>query len=171
LNPKVFKTFWYQVPLFPILAMLAGVGVDALYRLVLQHWPKTGFPTSVLWAYIGILFIFPYLGIIEHISHPGEVSKFDRYAYSMKILEKDHPELREYSILTKRWYIMHAKFYQLAFQKKGFDIDIRRDYSYQPNDVVLVCYNDPKAEMRERYELEILLDHRGCQTLRVIDDR
>jgi 4-amino-4-deoxy-L-arabinose transferase-like glycosyltransferase len=165
------KTFWYQAPLFPILAMLAGVGLDAIYRLVLQHWPKTGFPTSVLWAYIGILFIFPYLGIIEHISHPGEVSKFDRYAYSMKILEKDHPELREYSILTKRWYIMHAKFYQLAFQKKGFDIDIRRDYSYQPNDVVLVCYNDPKAEMRERYELEILLDHRGCQTLRVIGDR
>lgn len=158
------KLAWYDLPVFPFLSLLAAVGWTkvVLHRLRQTSWGKK-WMTRNPWlpaAATILLLLFPYLFTLKYCMRPDPAKYSGTEAYGHYI-EKMEAE-RDYYI-TSMFYRPDIRFYQLAYQTRGYDIRLfHNKYPPDAGQKVMICGDKERQVVEETGAFDILHQQGKC---------
>jgi 4-amino-4-deoxy-L-arabinose transferase-like glycosyltransferase len=171
---------WYDAPVYPLLAMLVGIGLSFLYRvLVVRFSPNPSLLRQVLYGlcFFIIFFAFPYQQKLTRIAQVQETDIEEKYGLVVRDLAQQHPEWRKY-VLAHDSYQAQFLFSMHAYQQKGFALtaEKRREFpndtlflaAFQSAEKVLVFQKEIEALLQTRYELEWLYTRDEYKLYRIV---
>lgn len=166
------KLEWYDMPIYPCLAMIVGIILSILYE-VLKKWigqthqilSQRIFPVYFM---VGI-FILPYQQIINQIYLPKTTEGKAQYAYMFKEISIKTPEFKTYNVCTDD-HRYHATFYKEIYQKeKKADIQIIKFSELKEGDKVVVCVPEILEEVTKQYSYKVLIQKKNCVFIKILD--
>lgn len=158
------KLAWYDASVYPPLALLAGL---ALYQF--DHWVADRRPRFRSWAAGGLfllLFAPAYAFTVHRCATARLEGAEEQYAYLMRKLAREFPDLTTYTVYCGPFNGQVAFYTRWYNDRKGYDIRVATNFAegdFRPGDRVLVCREEKKAALRERFELAAVTGYYGCQ--------
>jgi 4-amino-4-deoxy-L-arabinose transferase-like glycosyltransferase len=153
------KLFWYDAPAFPLLALMAALGIDELRRqLVLDRSHARWLSLLLLFA----LLAFPYYRTVKRLHDQRNTDPQAAYGLFMRSI----PEQREY-LLTQMGYNATVLFYEKMYNRKGYRIRRQHPSHFQPGDTVLVCEPKAMALLEEWFYFDQLMEKESCRLLSI----
>lgn len=175
------KLSWYVLPVFPMLALIVGMGLERLYAGLLkvlhiaQH-TKAARMTLVLFGLS--LFTYPYLETVGRIYEAGIPPTEQNSELYRDFIRQLPPGEQEFTILYDQ-YNATAVFYQMLYNRKGYRIRTSMLHPPGPNlpmhpgthpkpdfkagDRVMVCEQGAKQYLEEGYEWDGLHYFHNCR--------
>ncbi|GAA4392468.1 ArnT family glycosyltransferase [Hymenobacter koreensis] len=171
------KLSWYDAPIYPLLALLAGAGITWAAQAVSAQYQWQLRPVIVL-----LLVLLVAAGpFADRLAHLRELHQ-RRYTVAA-LLYGQHlraqvtalPELRTYTLLRGNEFNDSPEFYRTAAQLElGHDIGRAAPWeagSLEPATVVVACGAEARKPWTQRYETQVLLQTDSCVTLRLVQRR
>ncbi|MEZ4991213.1 MAG: glycosyltransferase family 39 protein [Saprospiraceae bacterium] len=183
------KLSWYAMPVFPLLALIVGIGLERLY---------TGLNTFLkivpggISAYFSLLlfglafFTFPYLETVTRLYRAGVDPTEQHSELYRDFIRQLPPEEKNFTILYDQ-YNATAVFYRIFFNRRGYDIQtsmlhppgpelpmhpgIHSPPSFQSGDKVMVCEREAKTYLDKHYEWEALHYFHNCRMVEIRKSR
>lgn len=151
------KLQWYDAPLFPLLAVVTGLGVEKIIEFLNNRFK---FHQSL---FILILFSLPYFKTIKSVYAVSDSNPEHRYGPFMKEMS----EYKEYTIAHVS-YGAHFLFYQKAFNLDGYNIKNTWPSGLAEGETAMFCEDEPKRVLNEKYSFEVLEESRDCLLVKIV---
>jgi 4-amino-4-deoxy-L-arabinose transferase-like glycosyltransferase len=169
------KLTWYDAPIYPFLAVLAGVTLLQLYRLLAPH-VSSSLPSPIL-ASVCLLGLFwgPYAATMDRlISEIRTARKESATQYGRHVAGQvaSNPQLTTYTLADPSGYNASMEWYQVAARQRwNHQVAISYDApatAWQDGDVLVVCQGSLRHALRQQYDTEVLYAQDSCTTLRIL---
>ncbi len=155
------KCFWYDIALYPFLAVLAAVFVWRIFELLRRY-------TRPLLAYVFLccLLASPVIqiyriGYMPHETTDWEIDTHREAHYLRELLR--HPELmlsgRPYVVVDDGYHAHHL-FYVYRLRDGGYPVEMRCPEALRPGDVVICDKAETAAFLKRTFETELLQKER-----------
>ena len=164
------KTFWYLVPVFPIVALIIGLNMSYLITRLIDF---IGFkPNAVLSLMLfGIIFSLPYKSVMSKVVEHKYLPYYDFELEGAMVnkIGKELPEEKDYTILIRHVNPQTSMYVTWFNELKGYDlkIDIDPVESYRPGQKVLSCNYGLSEKIRRNYRYQALSDWRSCHLMEI----
>lgn len=167
---------WYDAPVFPLLAMLSGMGLTALLNASFKFFKlKTGWKKGLLFvSFILLFFSYPYYKIIEKVYQPN--TNPDKYGQVLKKLsEREDAPFNLFVFYA--WRNSSFLFYEKIYKEiKGWNIEscgVQGNFENcnsrpSPNQKILICNNSFKEEFEKTYQFRLLEEMYNCRLYEVL---
>jgi 4-amino-4-deoxy-L-arabinose transferase-like glycosyltransferase len=154
------KLEWYDLPMYPFLAILIGVFVHHVYSVLsAQSLFTTGIPSGIfLIIFSFLLFITPYSAMIKKNYQPVETWQDEDYTqivYFMKDALKGKYDLEGYRIVSGN-LTQHLLFYCYSLNAKGKKISLADIDRLNENEKVIAYQIRTKDFITQNYLTESL---------------
>ena len=171
------KLEWYDAPVFPLAAMIIALAFRQMWLITLPYLPSR--KTLVLLTFVKILataliFAIPYSTTIKSIYHKKWEYDTDIFAYQMKKLAEERPELKDYIIYCGSYDGQVGFYTRFWNEKKGYDIKVAEYWKediMQQGTHVLSCYREKLEKVKEGYKTETISTYEKCQVLHLLEAR
>ncbi|MDX5346277.1 MAG: glycosyltransferase family 39 protein [Hymenobacteraceae bacterium] len=168
------KLPWYMAPVFPVTAVLAGIGLCLLMQwLIIRFRVQNGFRFSAILTVV--FFAVPYFVVIQKIyaklnKDPQNTEM--QYGYFMDDLAVQ--QYTQYTLLRKDEYNAALEFYVFKYKQQGAHInaEFATDVpALQPQQKVATCDPAIRENIESNYETELLEENYGCGFYRIIREK
>ncbi len=145
------KLQWYDMPLFPLLAVLGGAGISFVIQQLFNEQR-----TKFKWAFLALIFLYPYKLMFDQ-SQANQVRKGEAKleANSVFLYEsiKSGESCKGIKVLHTNWN-GSLLFYKYKLKELGQDIEIVNDLNrFKRGDEVLVSDKELIQELQKKYSL------------------
>jgi 4-amino-4-deoxy-L-arabinose transferase-like glycosyltransferase len=159
---------WYDAPVYPLLAMLTGIGLSFVYKQLVVRFSET--PTllrQILYGFlfISLFFVLPYKKIFLNIYWTGEKDVEEKFGLLVKHLAENRPEWREYA-LAHNSYTAQFLFNMCIYNQKGYKLsgeateNVAKDSLFLNNlkieQKIVVFQQNVEKVLQSKYEIELL---------------
>jgi len=162
---------WYDAPVFPLLAMLSGLGLSIFLNALLHYFGlKAGWKKTTLVSIIFISFFsYPYYKIIDKVYKPN--NNKDNYGKFIERLSESEDFSKELFVFYT-WRISSFLFYEKAYNEmKGWNIKscgVRGnfencDHLPSQNQRVMICNVGFIKEFERNYKFKVLQQFDNCR--------
>lgn len=166
------KLYWYDVPLYPLFALIIGNMIKAMYDLVKSL--KAANPSKYyVVKYLGILplFIYPYSSIVRSSYKPVEENEGEwhtyRIEYYMQQAERGQRNLDNYS-LYYTLYEAPQLFYIDILNDKNQHVKLVRKADFKPGDNVFVSQKELDDSIKIKYDCQFLDSNHNVKSYHII---
>lgn len=165
---------WYDAPIFPLLAILIGLGLSIFYKNTKQHIGfKKEWKQVLLITFFTIgLFSFPYYKIVQKVYLPDE--NYDYYGIFFKQIEKFDISKNIFAYYSWRnsGYLFYEKVYR---DFKGWQIEScgyrgkmdKCDLQPRLDQQVLICNTGIQNAFEKKYDSEIIDRFKTCKLYQI----
>jgi len=166
------KLPWYDVPLYPFLAILIAVFIYYIFNLIKNfELTRQSFVMNIFpFIFLYFLFITPYRKIIEKTYKPQEYA-WDKDFYSIGYYLKDALKGRinvDNQYLLYEGYEIQNLFYLNLLNDKGVKISFKDWRNLAPSDKVIAHQPNVKKYVEENYAHEVLYTRGNIVTYKII---
>lgn len=169
------KLKWYDVPLYPFLAIISAVFIDFIFeyirnlKLINQKFRINIFP------YLFLVFIFfsPYQEIFAKTFKPQEYpwnKEPYKICYYLKDAIKGKYNLNDEFVLSDG-YSAHIQFYLNILNDKGIHVNFKNQKELKNGDIVIAYQEVIKKYIDEHYKYEILYTEDNLVKYKIYDRR
>ncbi len=167
------KLEWYEIPLFPFLAMLIAMGIFGIfYYLLIEPKLKTIF----LFPVMSFLFLFslsfvPYTKMVDKVYLPKEYpwdDEFYQLSYYLKHALNKLEETRAYNICYDGYHA-HILFYLNQLNDLGQQIGFKDWVFLEKGDLIIASQSNVKQYIEQYYIYELLSENKTIKKYRIID--
>ena len=166
---------WYDAPIYPALALLAALGIDALTQAAITHFRLPVLRPAV-WVVLSLLLFWgPYANLMQHMTTAHRLRyaeaelQFGRHLQRQRAAQ---PTLTSYTILDRAEYNGSKEWYGLMAQKLNNEQVAYRSPAdiaqLAPGEIVVVCHGNLRQQLLLQRKAEILLLQDSCATLRIL---
>jgi 4-amino-4-deoxy-L-arabinose transferase-like glycosyltransferase len=165
------KIVWYDVPLYPFLAIIIAVFIYYIFNLLKN---SKVFNQTLAFNVLPFLFLFlvgitPYQNILEKTykpkEHPTDAKIFE-LGYYLRDATKGKHDLNNKFVLYED-YKAHNLFYINVLKDKGVNVDFKDWTKLSPEDVVIVQQESLKDYLKNHYKFEILQEEGNVITYKI----
>ncbi len=154
------KLEWYDVPLYPFLAILVAVFLHFIFQwLQSLEWAKHTFAINVLpFLFLFLVGIGPYQKIFAKTYNPKEYDwdkDFYEISYFVKDAVRGNHNLDGQYILYDGYHL-HLLFYANILNDNGVRVSFKRWEELEAGDTVIANQNQVKQYLDEHYVHEII---------------
>lgn len=152
------KLEWYIAPIYPMLAILSAIGlkylfVDLLAKDVMKHHPKLKY---LGWALIVVITGYWTAEMVKDRYQPKDYWEVMEYERGLWQLKRDHPELKKFTVHTRReWYPNLIFIVNIFNDQFGYDINIINSSAEIGKGDLLYGFDH---ERFKKYDLEKTID-------------
>jgi 4-amino-4-deoxy-L-arabinose transferase-like glycosyltransferase len=161
------KLEWYPGPVYPLLAWLMGMALNALYCRVQRWLPTTTRAWQPLFGLVALLLLMagPYQEIIETIiaQRSGDESwSADTATPSfLRRYLREHPDFRTIALVYPGGYRPLHSYYTRVYAQQGILLLLRLPnelQNFKPGEEVIVYNQDTKNELLATYQTLLLYE-------------
>jgi len=155
------KPYWYDVPLYSLLALFCGIGIYYSIKFFLSVLPFNKVLNHALLFLIPLIFLsFPYHDIYRNVSKRGEIHEWDIEYYSLSYLLRDKirsndTNLSGFSIVYDG-YVGHLLPYVYRLNDKGVEIGIKRSDTISLGDKIIVHTSQMQQLLNQKFNLVLI---------------
>ena len=164
------KTFWYLVPVFPVVALIIGLNINYLTNRLFNFIglkSKAALPA----IFIGLMFFLPYKSVMSKVFEHKYLPYYDFELEGAMVnkIEKELPEEKDYTILIRNVNPQTSMYVTWFNELKGYDlkIDIDPVESYSSGQKVLSCNYGLSEKIRRNYTYNSISDWRSCHLMEI----
>lgn len=171
------KLEWYDAAVFPLAAMIIALAFRQIWLIVFPYLPLRQnpiLPTFVKILATALIFAIPYHTTIKSIYYKKWEYDTDIFAYQMKKLAIERPELKDYIIYCGSYDGQVGFYTRFWNEKKAFDIKVAEYWKediMQQGTYVLSCYREKIEKVKEEYKTETISTYEKCQVLHLLEAR
>ena len=154
------KLEWYDVPLYPFLAIVIAVFIVYVFDLLQNlKWINQRLPVNVApFVFLLLIGITPYQRILDKTFKPEEYGwdeDFYEIGYFLKDAVKGKYNLNNQYLLYDG-YNAHNLFYLKILNDEGVQIAFKDWRNLSPMDITIACQNQVKQYIKKHYKHEII---------------
>jgi len=138
------KNFWYDGPLFPILALITSLG---LYRVLSQVKPLIRYASAV--AAIAFLVISAKHKTVVH-ENPAEA---EFYSMAWELRDWRSADRNESGIIVMQGFDTHTKFYAKVLNINGSNLRYRKPFEVESGDTIWFAERAVRSEIEKKHQL------------------
>lgn len=136
------KLFWYDLPLFPILSLLAAINLYIVFEFISENnYFKYNFKFNIAASvFLFLVFIIPYQGLLERNYKPSEIivdKPMYLFSYFMKNVIKENINV-DNKYIVYEGYNAHLQFYMHQFKLKNINCKFKDWRKLKPGDSIFV---------------------------------
>jgi 4-amino-4-deoxy-L-arabinose transferase-like glycosyltransferase len=162
---------WYDLPLIPLFAMIIGIAMHQLGEMVYERLKINPYlKYFLLSAAFCLVFLQPYASIIRKVMDTDEANTEVQYAYVIKRMEKEYPDIKTFFI-----YNPSGSNYPLVFYRDVFNLTKNYNISYmyandlKQDDRYIVLKEEFLPEIADAgVNYTIIIEHNKCYLIRTI---
>lgn len=169
------KLEWYDVPLYPLFALLIGIFAGSVYQFVSEKIKSPVLPVLLFLLILIPAFYKPFSEMIQ-LKNTVEENLYDKEADGafLRYLHAKHPEIHDLGILKTEEHIEH--FDQIRFYARAFEIEDGlhtsiTEYFQQvklaPGAYVMTTQQQHKDSLNANYQLKVLDEWKSGSFYRV----
>lgn len=163
------KLAWYDLPVYPSLALLAAVTPALAFRFIIRrlHISRTilrfGTALFLVVAFCG----YPYKRAINTVyMREDRGHQWQQMQYGNFI--KNFPEHRDY-LVAQSGYNAHTTFYVKVLNERGYGLEtVHPDQPLSVGEEILTCTREEKDKIWSKYGVEVIDEFASCQLLRIV---
>ncbi|MFH1005593.1 MAG: hypothetical protein V1781_08930, partial [Bacteroidota bacterium] len=148
------KLDWYDMPLYPLLAIVSGFSIYMLSKLFI--FPSYSYLKQILFCLI--IFAIPYFYAVQrshdNVISPGE-KKLERLAEYIFKKEKEGFYFDNWYIINT-WFDRQLIFYKHKLQDKNQTINFANVNDLKKDDKVFLIDEENKKAIESKYEFKII---------------
>lgn len=161
----------YDVVLYPLLAMLAGIGFWQLLLHIRASWANEAQRSAVAGlalAVVVFLLVRPYAEVISRVCHPKLTRDDCKYGYLFRELEAHHADLKSFKLLAPVFEAQAVYYAGLFNRIKDYKIELE-DFPKRVavGDTIMVCNRNFIDYLFKNYRLQGLASYDQCFVARV----
>lgn len=165
------KLEWYDLPLYPFLAILATIFIYYVFQLLHNlKWVTHNLAKNIIpFIFLFLICFIPYKKIIEKTYKPKEYDwdkEFYEMGYYLKDGIKGKYNLNNHYFLYDG-YNAHYLFYIKILNKNGVQISLKDWEKLEENDVVIACQSNVKQFVEEHYVYDEITKHESIKTYKI----
>lgn len=153
------KLSWYDLPVFPLLAILAAVGIHKIVEIITQTY--NNLDSQKIYIFFGVIVLTAIPGYTKVLRTslgyiPTEESIMERYKvskYFQQLMSGNAKYDAQYAIYLKDSYTGDHEYYKKVLEQKGININLVNIYYDNPfNSHVITGIKGIKDELEEIYD-------------------
>jgi len=158
------KLEWYDVPLYPFMAILVAFFLDLVFRFFDQaDWARLNLRWNFLpYAFLFLVGLRPYQEVLAMNYLPKEKSEGDAAFYEISYFLRDaargHQAIDGH-VLSFEDYQAHNLFYVNLLNEKGAEVAFKHWHGLEPGDRAVAYQHGVKEYIRAHYHHELLRTH------------
>ncbi|OON70804.1 ArnT family glycosyltransferase [Hymenobacter sp. CRA2] len=165
------KYYWYEAPIYPFCALLAGAGVALVGEALVLRLGSERMPWA-LGVFLVAVLIGPFLFVLTETQQYYDARHSDPDLLFGRYLDRqaqDFGQLDKYALLSGIDYNAAMEFHKSAAMLK-YDHQVTTYYpwqvkEFQPGDAVVVCNPAMRAKLDSVYLTEPLYEDAPCSTV------
>jgi 4-amino-4-deoxy-L-arabinose transferase-like glycosyltransferase len=161
------KLFWYALPMYPFLAILAGVCVYHFFTTIKEK--KNLKQKALPYIVVALIFIAPYILIMLSLK-----AKFPNHDYDvcnyLRNIAQGKTEKDDFFVLHEGTFF-HGEFYINLLHEQGKNIAVKNQWHIKTGDVVLISQEEVKRHLEENYVYFSLEDGDGFGFYEVVEGK
>ena len=161
------KLEWYDLPVFPFLALLAAIAINELF-LQLKNIPNFSERLTINvipYLLMFMLFLIPYQAIINKVYSPKRLGIQNESIPLM--LKRLPPEKKSYAICWDNGYGPHINFYIEVLANKGITCYYKYYKDLEPGDIAIASQDHEKNYIEKEYKNTILLEKNAAKMYKI----
>ena len=161
------KLEWYDLPVFPFLALLAAIAINELF-LQLKNIPNFSERLTINvipYLLMFMLFLIPYQAIINKVYSPKSLGIQNESIPLM--LKRLPPEKKSYAICWDNGYGPHINFYIEVLANKGITCYYKYYKDLEPGDIAIASQDHEKNYIEKEYKNTILLEKNAAKMYKI----
>jgi 4-amino-4-deoxy-L-arabinose transferase-like glycosyltransferase len=166
------KLEWYDVPIYPWMAILIAVFINYIFELlktinVKNHRLEFG---TLQIVFLFLIFVEPYQKIIQKTYKPAEYiwdKEFYEIGYFLKDAIKGKYEVNNCFLLFEG-YRAHIDFYVKILNDKGVKISFKDWAVLSPGDKVIAYQSSIKDYLHKNYVYKIVANHNNVSEFKIL---
>jgi 4-amino-4-deoxy-L-arabinose transferase-like glycosyltransferase len=167
------KTEWYDVPIYPFIAILVAVFINYVFDLIINfEWFKKTLRTNIApYVFLFLMFFFPYQKIFDKTYNPKKYdSKFFDLGYYLKDAIKGNQYVDGYFIIFSD-YNAHLDFYVKILKEKGVNVSFKNQKNLEIGDVIIVQHIVDKINIESNYVTETISETGSVVKLKIVEKK
>ncbi len=167
------KLEWYQMPLFPMLALLTAIPVFWLFGYLKElKEVKEQFRFNIVpFVLLFMIFLHPYERIIKKVSQEISLEKkFYNISYFLKWAAGGQLSLKDH-YLCYDGYNAHLLFYIDMLNNKGQNVGIKDWHRLLPGDMIISSQPSVQEHIEENYQYGIIRSYLNVKTYSIYGNR
>lgn len=154
------KLFWYDLPLFPILSLLAGITIYTIFEFISENnYFKNQFRFNIApLLFLFFVFIIPYQSLLDRNYKPSEMivdKQLYVFSYFMKDVLKDNIDV-ENTYIIYEGYNAHLQFYMRQFKQKNINCKFKDWRTLKPGDSIFVYQTMIIDFIKQKFDYRII---------------
>ncbi len=172
ISSSATKQPWYDLPMYPFLAMLASIPLWILYS-ALQKVNLYSFALSgkiIAFLLLVVVFRAPYQEVWDATYKPSEppwnyeTMGSEHFLFNV-LYGKDNLDKAKVLHLGNN---DHLRFYKKVLAQKGIEVELIEPENLQSGDVIVTCQAEIQSLLNENYRLELLNDSSVYRKYRIL---
>ena len=166
------KLKWYDLPLYPFMALLAAIFVHYWFRYFGQlDWAQQTLRKNVMpFLFLLLLGFSPYMHIFQKTYLPRETTAENENLYALSnflrgALRGEHKLNGQHLLYTD--YKAHLLFYLNLLHERGVEIDFKAPKDLKAGDIVSATQNHDKKYVEEHYDYKLLHQKGALKTYKI----
>jgi len=174
ISASVTKFYWYLLPVFPPLAILAGILILSLYNIARTRLSLSN-SSLLTFLFIGLLVVFawPYYNSVAYSLNPQtEPSMMENgmMAYFMKDALHGRRDIKGMSVAIEG-YEGNVRWYFLALKAKGQTVPVISDLKFAEGQTVIAFQRGPQKFITEHFITTEVENFRGVMVYKILSKR
>lgn len=177
------KLEWYDMPMYPLAAMVIGLSLGILLEAILAWQYKQGDVQAA--AFVAVfftmgLFTVPVVRMYQRVTELFEGRREDPtlgYGFQIKAMAAQKPDLTTYTLYSNTDYNASMMFYRLAAQAK-YKHTVALKWNQQlaelkTGDVVVLCGKEDSSAVSSKFHMSTLVTEPAstCATVLLLQPR
>jgi 4-amino-4-deoxy-L-arabinose transferase-like glycosyltransferase len=167
------KLAWYDAPIYPLLALLAGLGVQQVAEAMHRYYA----PARPNWNWVllgaGLLLVGPpYQALRQQLDAQHDQRFADAHLQFGRYLAfqaQQRPDFTEYTVLETAGYNASLEWYRQAQQATKWQKILCRynadTVGLRANQLVVVCSTALRRQLQQQHAARVVLQQDSCATL------
>lgn len=166
------KLEWYDVPLYPFLAIIITNFIYYIFDLLRNLKPinKSLRINVTPFLFLFLIGIMPYLKILDKTYNPNRDKDFYEMSYFLKDAVKGKYNLNNQYLLYDG-YNAHKLFYLNILNDKGTQISFKNWENLNPSDIAIASQNHIKQYVEEHYEHDVIHTEENIITYKIYEKK
>ncbi|QNH62122.1 ArnT family glycosyltransferase [Hymenobacter sediminicola] len=161
------KYFWYEAPIYPLCALVAGAGLAVIAEVIVTHLRAGSRPWAVI-LFIVCVFAWPAKIIWDECFY-NEYESDTLFGKYIRHQAKEYGQIDSYTLLTGLGYDSSMLFSRLAAMRE-YDHTVRVLYYWQILDLrqgetVIVCNPKMRTQVDSLFQTNAVFEESPCATL------
>lgn len=153
------KNNWYDIPLYPALALVSGI---TFYVLISNRWLK-----YVVMVTYTLFFVMAFTNVLQNNTKQTDDFQYKSFLHELRNEKKINDTVR---IVNADFYFP-IHFYAKLDRYKGFPtfVQLPEDSVYSPNAYIVTFKEAREVDMKKRYTLDLIHQHKDAKLFRIIN--
>ncbi len=156
------KLEWYDAPIYPLLALVVGLGLEIVYVKIKTEWSTNTFLGLLLFSCA--IFGMPYRTIFSKVYLPSHTKPMNQYGDFIEQL----PQHRSYA-LVKLDYNAQLIFYEKWYRgKDNYDLKQKFPDQLRLGETAMLCGPEVRDSVQDRFKYEVLESWKSCELVKIM---